>query len=33
MPSEAAASIAQVHKGKVKLNNEKYDVALSLIHI
>ena len=31
MPSEAAASIAQVHKGKVKLNNEKYDVAVKIL--
>ena len=31
MPSEAAASIAQVHKGKVKLNNEKYDVAIKIL--
>ena len=30
-PSEAAASIAQVHKGKVKLNNEKYDVAVKIL--
>ena len=31
MPSKAAASIAQVHKGKVKLNNEKYDVAVKIL--
>ena len=31
MPSDAAASIAQVHKGKVKLNNEKYDVAVKIL--
>ena len=31
MPSEAAASIAQVHKGKVKLDNEKYDVAVKIL--
>ena len=31
MPSEAAASIAQVHKGKVKLNNKKYDVAIKIL--
>ncbi len=31
MPSEAAASIAQVHKGKVKLNNKKYDVAVKIL--
>ena len=31
MPSEAAASIAQVHKGKIKLNNEKYDVAVKIL--
>ena len=31
MPSEAAASIAQVHKGKVRLNNEKYDVAVKIL--
>ena len=31
MPSEAAASIAQVHKGKVKLNNEIYDVAVKIL--
>ena len=31
MTSEAAASIAQVHKGKVKLNNEKYDVAVKIL--
>ena len=31
MPSNAAASIAQVHKGKVKLNNEKYDVAVKIL--
>ena len=31
MPSEAAASIAQVHKGKVKLNNQKYDVAVKIL--
>ena len=31
MPSEAAASIAQVHKGKVKLNNEKCDVAIKIL--
>ena len=31
MPSEAAASIAQVHKGKVNLNNEKYDVAVKIL--
>ena len=31
IPSEAAASIAQVHKGKVKLNNEKYDVAVKIL--
>ena len=31
MPSEASASIAQVHKGKVKLNNEKYDVAVKIL--
>ena len=31
MPSVAAASIAQVHKGKVKLNNKKYDVAVKIL--
>ena len=31
MTSEAAASIAQVHKVKVKLNNEKYDVAVKIL--
>ena len=31
MPSEAAASIAQVHKGRVKLNSEKYDVAVKIL--
>jgi len=31
MPSKTAASIAQVHKGKVKLNNEKYDVAIKIL--
>jgi len=31
MPSETAASIAQVHKGKVKLNNEEYDVAIKIL--
>ena len=31
MPSEAAASIAQVHKGKVKLDNENYDVAIKIL--
>ena len=31
MPSEAAASIAQVHKGKVKSNNEKCDVAIKIL--
>ena len=31
MPSKTAASIAQVHKGKVKLNNEEYDVAIKIL--
>ena len=31
MTSEAAASIAQVHKGKIKLNNKKYDVAIKIL--
>ncbi len=29
--SKTAASIAQVHKGKVKLNNEEYDVAIKIL--
>ena len=31
MPSEAAASIAQVHKGKIQVNDKKYDVAIKIL--
>ena len=31
MPSKTAASIAQVHKGTVKLNNKEYDVAIKIL--
>ena len=31
VPSKNAASIAQVHKGKVKLNNEEHDVAIKIL--
>ena len=31
MPSKTAASIAQVHKGTIKLNNKEYDVAIKIL--
>ena len=31
MPSKTAASIAQVHKGTVKLNNKEHDVAIKIL--
>ena len=31
MPSKTPASIAQVHKGTIKLNNKEYDVAIKIL--
>ena len=31
LPSETAASIAQVHKGVIKLNDKEYDVAIKIL--